>query len=408
MTHRARRRAFALAACCCAIAVSPSTNGAAAAGTRRSLVPLQAASVTLVVPAPPVPVRAAGRVTLVYELHVTNAGSRPLRLQRVDVLDADRTGAAPLATYGASELERNDKLIAPRGASPAKELTPGVRAVVYLWLTFDSSAALPRALTHRVTFADGRAADGAPVRVRPPTDLVLAPPVGAGDWWIGLGPSNTSEHRRAAIRVGEDTVPHLAQRFAIDFVKLDARGEFARDGKGRRNADWYCYGEPALAAADARVAAVMDSVPENTPGEGSRAIPMRVATVLGNYVLLDLGAASDTTRGAVHRYALYAHLQPGSLRVRVGDAVRRGQVLGAIGNSGNSDGPHLHFHVTEAADVATAPLRGEGVPFVLDTFTVVMHDPELVARHASLTALGAQRGALPVEGDVIRPAASRP
>jgi hypothetical protein len=195
--------------------------------------------------------------------------------------------------------------------------------------------------------------------------------VGAGDWWIGLGPSNTSEHRRSVIRVGEDTVPHLAQRFAIDWVKMDTSGEYARDHRGRRNADWYGYGEPALAVADARVAAVVDGIPDNTPGEGSRAVPMRVGTVLGNYVVLDLGARAA---GGAHRFALYGHLQPGSLKVHAGDAVHRGQVLGAIGNSGSSDGPHLHFHVTEAADSAAAPLRGEGVPFVLDSFNVVSHD----------------------------------
>jgi murein DD-endopeptidase MepM/ murein hydrolase activator NlpD len=206
------------------------------------------------------------------------------------------------------------------------------------------------------------------------------------------------------IRVGEDTVPHLAQRFAIDWVKMDARGEYARDHRGRRNTDWYGYGEPVLAVAEARVAAVMDSIPDNTPGEGSRAVSMRVATVLGNYVLLDLGPGP----GEARRYALYGHLQPGSLRVRVGDAVSRGQTLGAIGNSGNSDGPHLHFHVTEAADAAAAPLRGEGVPFVLEAFTVVAHDPERVAQHAPLTALGSRRVTLPVEGDVVRLAETRP
>src|SRR5215213_683499 len=125
---------------------------------------------------------------------------------------------------------------------------------------------------------------------------------------------------------------------------------------------------------------------------------MRVATVLGNYVLLDLGPAS----GGAHRYALYGHLKPATLRVRVGDMVRPGQLLGAIGNSGNSDGPHLHFHVTEAADSVAAPLRSEGVPFVLKAFTVVSHDPERVAQHAPLTALGPHRAALPVEGDVVR------
>jgi murein DD-endopeptidase len=365
----------------------------------------QRAPVMLTVPAAPVPVRAAGRMALVYELQVVNVGTRPLRIDRVEVRDADHPDVPPVATYARPEVERNLKLIGPRGASAPKMLSPNVRAVVYLWLAFDSSAALPKALTHHVAFADGDSADGARVSLRAPTNLALASPVGVGDWWIGLGPSNTSEHRRAVIRVGDDTVPHLAQRFAIDWVKMDADGEYARDHRGRRNTDWYGYGEPVLAVADARVAAVSDSIPDNTPGEGSRAVPMRVATVLGNYVLLDLGPASDD---AAHRYALYGHLKPGTLRVRVGDVVSRGQALGAIGNSGDSDGPHLHFHVTEAVDSAAAPLRAEGVPFVLEAFTVVAHDPERVAQHASLTPLGSHHTALPVEGDVVRLGGARP
>lgn len=400
-----RPRSVALAVCCSVAGtlVGP-VPGVASASAGFSVSP-PPAPVMLGVPAAPVPVRAAGRVTLVYELHVADSGSHPLRLERLDVLNADRPDAAPVATYRRSELERGSKLIAPRGAPPPKALTPGVRAVIYIWIAFDSSSAVPRALSHHVVFADGSTADGAPTIVGSSTDLVLASPVGAGDWWIGLGPSNTSEHRRAVIRVGDDTVPHLAQRFAIDWVKMDTSGEYGRDHRGRRNADWYGYGEPVLAVADARVAAVVDGIPDNTPGEGSRAVPMRVATVLGNYVLLDLGARSAS---GPHRFALYGHLQPGSLKVRAGETVHRGQVLGTIGNSGNSDGPHLHFHVTEAADSAAAPLRAEGVPFVLDSFSVVAHDPERVAQHARLTALGLHRTALPVEGDVIRTSGTRP
>jgi hypothetical protein len=372
----------------------------------RTVVVTQGAPAALTVPAAPVPVTAAGHVALVYELHVANVGTGPLRLDRVDVRDADHTDEPPIAAFGRAQVERDVKLIAPRGAPAPKALSPGVRAVVYLWLALDSSRAVPRALTHRVMFASGTMVDGGTVVVRPPSDLSLAPPVSAGDWWIGLGPSNTSEHRRAVFRVGEDTVPHLAQRFAIDWVKMDARGEYARDHRGRRNTDWFGYGDPVVAVADARVAAVVDSIPDNTPGEGSRAVPMRVATVLGNYVLLDLGTGAGAS--GAHRYALFGHLKPGTLRVRTGDQVHRGQILGDIGNSGNSDGPHLHFHVTEAADAEAAPLRSEGLPFMLDAFTVVGHDPERVAQHASLTAMGAQRGALPFVGYVIRFAPARP
>lgn len=57
-------------------------------------------------------------------------------------------------------------------------------------------------------------------------------------------------------------------------------------------------------------------------------------------------------------------MQPGSLRVKLGDKVRRGQVLGLVGNSGNSTEPHLHFHLADA----NSPLGAEGLPYVLDSF----------------------------------------
>jgi murein DD-endopeptidase MepM/ murein hydrolase activator NlpD len=81
-------------------------------------------------------------------------------------------------------------------------------------------------------------------------------------------------------------------------------------------------------------------------------------TVGGNHVILDLGGGA---------FALYAHLQPGSLKVKLGDKVRRGQVLGLVGNSGNSTEPHLHFQVSDA----NAPLGSEGLPYAVSSFEVL-------------------------------------
>jgi murein DD-endopeptidase len=95
-----------------------------------------------------------------------------------------------------------------------------------------------------------------------------------------------------------------------------------------------------------------------------KAVPIDLQTVAGNYLIEQL---------APRRYALYAHLQPGSLRLRVGDHVRTGQQLALLGNSGNSDAPHLHFHICDA----NSPLGCEGVPYVFDRVSQLGELPSL-------------------------------
>jgi murein DD-endopeptidase MepM/ murein hydrolase activator NlpD len=98
----------------------------------------------------------------------------------------------------------------------------------------------------------------------------------------------------------------------------------------------------------------VEGAPENTGQD--RAVPITLDTVTGNSIFLDLGGG---------RYAFYAHLQPGSVQAKAGDHVKRGDVLGKLGHSGNSTAPHLHFHVCTAAE----GLECEGVPYVFDRFT---------------------------------------
>ena len=299
----------------------------------------------------PVPFRGNGRTHLVYELHLTNFGPAPLDLTRFEVLGGD----AVLAMHEGAAL---NSLLVPVGRTSAaaspdlRRLASGSRTVLYAWITLDANPAPSSTLRNRLTLASQVVE--MPVLVAGDPVPVLGPPLRGGVWVAGNGPDNAAIHRRALIPVSGQA--RIAQRFAIDWVQLDNQGRMF-DGDEKDNAAYVAYGEEVLAVADGVIAGVKDGIPDNVPGPTSRAVPITLETIGGNYVVLDLGNG---------RYAFYAHLQPGSVRVMAGDKVRRGQVLGLVGNSGNSTQPHLHFHVSDAP----TPLGGEGVPFTIDAFGV--------------------------------------
>lgn len=323
--------------------------------------------VEMMVPLAPTPFKGDGKMHLVYELHLTNFSSQELTLTRLEIMAADGPSPAkPLAKYEGEELAaRLARPGVPRAAEKQR-VGAGMRAVTYLWLTFETPASVPKGLHHTLTATIGAAAanagtsafeitgKGAEITIRNGQAVVLSPPLRGDGWLAANGPSNSSGHRRALIPVGG--AAHIAQRFAIDWVQLREDGK-TWTGDQLKNESYRAYGAEALAVADAAVIAVKDGIPDNIPGATSRAVPITLETVGGNYVILDLGQG---------QYAFYAHLKPGSLRVKAGDKVKRGQVLGLVGNSGNSTEPHLHFHTSNR----NSPLSSEGLPYVFDAFEV--------------------------------------
>src|SRR5437867_2486682 len=312
------------------------------------------------VPKAPTVAHGDGKDVLIYELHVTNFVGQILTLKRVEVLDG--AGGAPLAVLADSALTA---MISRRGVTlPAAErarIGPGLRAIVWMWVPLAGGVSSPRTLRHRLTFESDSAGPAKTVVAEtyavPAADdiAVIGPPLRGGVWLAANGPSNESGHRRAMIPV--DGGLFIAQRFAIDYVKVNEQGT-TYSGDRLKNTSYLAYGNDALAVADANIVAAKDGIPENVPGATSRAVPITLETVGGNHVILDLGGG---------RYAFYAHLQPGSIRVHVGDCVKRGQLLGLVGNSGNSTEPHLHFHVSDA----NSPLASEGIPYAHETLDIV-------------------------------------
>jgi hypothetical protein len=311
------------------------------------------------VPQPPTPVKANGQLHLLYELHITNFDASALLLTRVDIL-GDDPSAPPLASYQDAELISRLERYGLPGEIPDKRLIGGgLRAVVYLQLILDAESDVPSALHHRLSFLhDGKEVgivEGARVVVEQRAPLVVGPPL-PGEGWLAInGLGNTSGHRRALIAV--DGKVRIAQRFATDWVLIGADGQVFH-GDPAKNENWYGYGVEILSVADGVVVEVKDGISENVPLTGEFAVPITLETLGGNYVIVDLGEG---------HFAFYAHLQPQSLRVKIGDEVQRGQALGLLGNSGNSDAPHLHFHITDA----NSPAGAEGIPYVFESFDVL-------------------------------------
>jgi murein DD-endopeptidase len=319
---------------------------------------LSAIPIDIDIPVPPTPVKANGKVHLLYELHLTNFRSKDLELTRLEVL-ADRANTLPLASYTDAELaSRLAHPGAPPNLSDQRIIGAGMRVIVFLEITFGKDSEVPSALRHRLFFKSDIQDGGATflesplVVIRRSPPLVVGPPL-HGEGWVALsGMSNTSLHRRTIVVVNGKA--RIGQRFATDWTRIGADG-LAFRGDPSKNANWSAYGAEVLAVANATVVDLKDGIPENDPTSDHKAVSITLDTVGGNYIVLDLGNAC---------FAFYAHLQPNTIRVKIGDRVRSGQVIALLGNSGNSDAPHLHFHVTDG----NSPLGAEGVPYVLDAF----------------------------------------
>lgn len=285
---------------------------------------------------------------LLFELVVENTGAASVELAQVDVRDPARRAA--LASYQGAALAGILTIAAGAGATP-NSLVPGGVAVAFFDLAFPRHGELPDHLATRFTL---RQADATLVEAAPTVAVIddRAPPIGPplhGDRLLDLNGCCDGAHRRALLAA--DGGLFLAQRFAIDFVRIDDQATFA--GDPTKNESYFLFGAEVVSVGRGRVVEISDGMAENVPTQPLP--PATVQTAPGNHVVIALDDG---------RFTLYAHLQTGSVRVRPGERVERGQVLGLVGNTGNSTEPHLHFHVMDGP----SPLESDGLPWTFDDF----------------------------------------
>ena len=303
----------------------------------------------------PIPFNGSDSSThLAYEVLVTNFSSGDVTIEKVEVLG----DGIVLQTLDAAEVATRLQPVGTR--EPVATLAKSTQALLFLHVILPEGKHAPHDLEHRVTARFAAAppghqeivATGGGIAVDHRAVAVIAPPI-RGDRYISADSCcDAVRHTRAALPI--DGHFWLAQRYAVDWEQMNEQGHIYI-GPREKLESYVIFGKEAIACADATVSSITDGAPEGTPGQYPTAIDPAAAD--GNAVILDLGQ---------HRYAMYAHLQPGSIKVRQGDKVKTGQVLGLVGNTGNSLVPHLHFQLMDQP----SSLASNGLPYEIDNFTV--------------------------------------
>ena len=354
---------------------------------------------TTVVAAPDPVVASDGRTHLVYEIALQNR--EPLRVE-VQSLAVRAHGRTLLSLRGAQ--------LSAVVSTASSSLVGNEGATVWLDVPVSRSQ-IPRKLEHRFTVRvigpDGETAEstsgpwkpvvtfaGAPTVVHSRRLPAIGPPLRGGPYLNFNGCCDLSPHRTALIPV--DGSAYLGERFAVDFIRIDKQGRpFA--GDPTRNESFFTYGDGVYAVADGRVTHLMNDQPDNTPLNEPPGSDFTLETVTGNSV---------TIRLADGRYASYMHLEPGSVRVRAGQRVRRGQLLARVGNSGQSGAAHLHFELNSGPRA----LASNGIPFELSAFSLIGRVTNLDAFLTGTVNADVQpssapprrRGQMPLHATVVR------
>ena len=303
----------------------------------------------------PVPVPATdGKTHLAYELELTNTLNQEVTLTSVAVHAGDKA----LLTLAGDKLGYWTRVYGT--PTPTTKLGPAQGGAVWLDVALDTSAPLPTDLVHTVSFTVPKPTpplitavmdeEVAPVVVLSRKPVVIAPPLDGPDWLDGGGCCDMSAHRNALNPLSRRPVGGRAVRHRLPSTTTRRDDVHRRPDQARELLLLRCRhprGCRRTCRGSARRSARAD--PSKTP----TGLPLEQYG--GNHIVQDIGDGN---------YAFYAHLKTGSLKVKVGDRLTAGQVIAALGNTGNSDAPHLHFHVMSTPD----PLRSDGLPFVFKSF----------------------------------------
>ncbi|MCX7551049.1 M23 family metallopeptidase [Xanthomarina sp. F2636L] len=339
----------------------------------------------IALPTPPVKVINTSGSWLVYEMHIKTSA-----IEKVDIF----YDTILLLSY--SDFITKDNL-----------------HIASIWLEYPEEGWEKQKIVHEFEYRDSRNTlqlhtFNLTVENQYTNPKTIQFPVPQGVWLAEGAPGCTSYHTRAIFPyqnlIYDETqkgylIGNNPQRFAIDYALLKNNLPYINNGKNLT--DWYCYNLPVKAVEGGKVLFTENSIPDNTtPGELD--YETNTSNASGNVVYI--GHPDGTI-------SVYCHLVPNSIVVNVGNIVTTGQILGRLGNSGNSFAPHLHMHILtnpedkeliEYADglfMESLPYKfsefnklGALAPGYLDESPIIPFTPNMHESHSEM---------LPSESDVI-------
>lgn len=294
---------------------------------------------------------------LAYELQLTNASGVSVTISSVT---SDIAGV-PLQSLQGDALSAVFRAVGTGVSRPT--LGPGQAALVWMDGSLPVGSTAPTTIDHTITVEMPEAnlpMYGTTVKERPAAvpvsetqPIEISSPLRGSRWVDANGCCDLTPHRLAISPInGQFNVP---ERWAIDWVQLTGSNALFSGDKTKLES-YPTYGNDILAVADGPIVAMTTDRPEQVPGTNPTGLTLDEFG--GNYIVQDIGGG---------HFAFYAHLEPGNPKgVTVGQVLRQGDTIALLGNTGNSDAPHLHFHIMDSP----SPLASNGLPFLIDHFTL--------------------------------------
>lgn len=302
--------------------------------------------------AQPSPIVQHGSTRLFYEMLITNFSKSSYVVESIEAQAGNMHSKFSGEPLAAMIIHLGDP--AKPEAPVVRTIAAGRSIVIFFMLDLGKTAG-PVSINHVLDVIDDKGEAHeivlTPLPISEESPIVIEAPL-RGEWIAGDSANNRPEaaHRRAVLV--DNGHAWLAQRYAIDWVQYQTVQGVRTTWKGPedKNESYFCYDQPIYSVAAGKVVDMSDGMPENVPHSGKYAMPIDFTNAAGNHAVVEI---------APHRYVLYAHMRPGSVRVKLGDHVGVGEIVGNVGNTGSSTEPHLHMHIDDQPSF----LAGNGVPY---------------------------------------------